>query len=79
MRTKTTWSRTPEVRSLLRRVVRRILGPNPYEQVAPPLSPKPANPQDIMTWGVENAPNLFAQAREADRRMRAAQASQEEK
>jgi hypothetical protein len=64
-------------------VARRILGPNPYEQAVPvavpPLSPKPANPQDIMAWGVENAPNLFAQAREADRRMRAAQASQEEK
>lgn len=71
------------MRAFLRRVARRILGPNPYEQaapvVAPPLSPKPANPQDIMAWGVENAPNLFAQAREADRRMRAAQVSQEEK
>jgi len=66
------------VRRLLWRLADKVLGPNPYQELkAPPIPPPPNTsgmPQgqgaDIMRWGLENAPTLFAQAREADRRMR---------
>lgn len=64
------------MRRLLRKLADRVLGPNPYQQgaqEAPPIPPAPTPPahgEDVMAWGVANAPALFARAREADRRMR---------
>ena len=65
------------MRGVLRKLVRRIWGENPYRvepvrSVVPPPPPLPQRGEDIMAWGVANAPDLFARAREVDRRMREA-------
>lgn len=65
-------SRRLILRGILHRVMDHVLGENPYHVHNPPKASVWPPPQgvDPMAHALQHAPDIFAQAREADRRMR---------